>query len=269
MNVAVVIGIVAGMGLLRIMRAGLLVWIFAWWLAIWAAISWGFASPVPASAKTMYMAIATISLLAYVASSRERTDAVVRPLLRLVVERKYTPVLALVALAIPAGVAFNVYRGMNVPVEPPFFARTVHPSPPPNIDVHGADIELRGDGPFRKLKDSDPEAYSEHVEGGREVYYENCFYCHGDGMAGDGLFAYGLNPIPTNFTDIGVLPNFQESFFFWRVVKGGPGMPDEGAPGDSAMPKWESFLTEQEMWEVVLFLYDFNGYDPRPLEEHH
>ena len=29
MNVAVVIGIVAGMGLLRLMRVGLIVWIFA------------------------------------------------------------------------------------------------------------------------------------------------------------------------------------------------------------------------------------------------
>ena len=28
---------------------------------------------------------------------------------------------------------------------------------------------------------------------GREVYYANCFYCHGDLMQGEGMFAHGLN----------------------------------------------------------------------------
>ncbi|MDX1390465.1 MAG: hypothetical protein R3344_14850, partial [Acidobacteriota bacterium] len=165
MNVAVVVGIVAGMGLLRLLRVGLLVWIFAWWLAIFVGVTWGFAAPVPASARTMYMAIATVSLLAYVVSSRERTDAVVKPLLRLIVERKYTPVLLGLVISIPAGVAFHVYRTMNVPVEPPFFARTVHPSPPSTIDVHGDDIDLvGGDNPYRELEESDPEAFRAHVE---------------------------------------------------------------------------------------------------------
>ena len=188
MNVAVVIGIVAGMGLLRLMRVGLIVWIFAWWLAIWAGVNWGFATPVPQSVKNMYMAITAISLLAYIASSRGRSDAVIKPLLRLVVDRKYTPLLAGVVILIPAGVAFNVYRGMSLPIEPPFFARTVHPSPPPTIDVHDNEIDLiGGDNPFRGLEKSDPEAFGEHVEHGRAVYYTNCFYCHGDDMAGRNL----------------------------------------------------------------------------------
>ncbi len=59
------------------------------------------------------------------------------------------------------------------------------------------------------------------------------------------MYAHGVNPAPANFIDQGVLPNFQETFFFWRIAKGGPGMPDEGAPGDSAMPEWERFLTNE------------------------
>ena len=46
-------------------------------------------------------------------------------------------------------------------------------------------------------------------------------------------------------------------------------MPEDGGPWDSAMPAWEDFLTEEEIWDVVLFLYDFNGYRPRAREEHH
>jgi hypothetical protein len=159
---------------------------------------------------------------------------------------------------------------MNVPVEAPFFARTVHPSPPATITVHEQEIDVaRGDNPLRHLKDSDPESFAVHVAAGRDTYYENCFYCHGDGLAADGVFAHGLNPIPTNFTDPNVLPSFREAFFFWRIAKGAPGLPDEGGPGDSAMPAWEQFLTEEEMWEVILFLYDFNpGFQPRAVEEH-
>jgi hypothetical protein len=44
-------------------------------------------------------------------------------------------------------------------------------------------------------------------------------------------------------------------------------MPDEGAPGDSVMPEWERFLTNEQMWDVILFLYDYTGYRPRSWEE--
>jgi hypothetical protein len=35
------------------------------------------------------------------------------------------------------------------------------------------------------------------------------------------------------------------------------------------MPAWELHLTEEEMWDVVLFLYDFSGFRPRALHEDH
>ena len=34
------------------------------------------------------------------------------------------------------------------------------------------------------------------------------------------------------------------------------------------MPAWEKFLKEEEMWEVILFLYDFTGQKPRAKEAH-
>jgi hypothetical protein len=33
------------------------------------------------------------------------------------------------------------------------------------------------------------------------------------------------------------------------------------------MPAWEKFLKEEEMWEAILFLYDFTGQRPRAREE--
>jgi mono/diheme cytochrome c family protein len=87
-------------------------------------------------------------------------------------------------------------------------------------------------------------------------------------MGGDGMFAYGLNPIPTNFTDPGVLPMFQETYLYWRVSKGGPGLPEEGGPWDSPMPTWEKLLTDEEMWDAVTYLFEFTGFRPRAQEVH-
>jgi len=32
------------------------------------------------------------------------------------------------------------------------------------------------------------------------------------------------------------------------------------------MPVWEDFLTEREIWSVILFLYDQTGWKPRTWE---
>lgn len=269
MNFIVIAGIVAVLLALRFAKPALLVWLGACWLSVFVFVNWAFTTPVPASAVQIYLSITTLALFIYAFSSRDRTEAVVGPIGKLLTEPRYTPALALVTLAIPAFVAYDVYRSRTAPVEAPFFARTIHPSPPTSITVHDAAVDLiKTENPFRHLKDTEPEAYQRHLTSGRTVYYQNCFYCHGDGLGGDGVFAHGFNPLPTNFTDPNVLPNFQSSFFFWRVSKGGPGMPDEGGPGDSAMPPWEKFLSNDEMWEALLFLYDFTGMKPRALEEH-
>ena len=122
------------------------------------------------------------------------------------------------------------------------------------------------DNPYRALEAEDPEQFAVHVENGRRIYYENCVYCHGDDMAGDGLFAHGFNPIPADFQDATTIAMLQESYIFWRIAKGGPGLPPESTPWFSAMPAWELFLTEEEMWDVTLFLYDYTGHRPRARE---
>src|SRR5207244_6009394 len=83
---------------------------------------------------------------------------------------------------------------------------------------------------------------------GKHVYYRNCLPCHGDHLDGQGHFASGFNPLPANFQDNGTIAQLTESFVFWRVAKGGPGLPREGTPWNSAMPVWEDFLTEREIW---------------------
>ena len=107
---------------------------------------------------------------------------------------------------------------------------------------------------------------AEHYRTGRKIYYQNCLPCHGDLLDGDGHFGRGFSPTPLSFDDPGNIAQLTESFVFWRIAKGGPGLPREGTPWNSAMPVWEDFLTEDEIWAVIIFLYEQSGFSPRRWE---
>jgi hypothetical protein len=270
MNILVVLAVAVAFVILRVLRANLLLWAGAWWVGIYILLRFGFTAPIPSSVVSLYMGIVSIAILAYVSSSQDRREEVSRPLVRFMTEKRYSALLGATVVALPALAATNVYVQMNVPLEPPFFPRTVHPASPTEITVHDKKIDLdAGDNPFRHLESSNPDEFRKHVENGRQVYYRNCVFCHGDDMSGNGMFVHGLDPIPTNFADKQTLANLRETFLFWRIAKGGPGLPEEGGPWDTAMPAWEKFLKEEEMWDAILFLYNFTAERPRAREEVH
>jgi mono/diheme cytochrome c family protein len=266
MKIPVLLAVLAVFGLLRFRRANLLMWAGAWWVGIYVLLRFGFTAPIPSSVVSLYMGIISLAILAYVTSSQERREEVSRPLVRLMTEKRYTALLIATIVAIPALAAANVYVQMSVPLQPPLFSRTVHPASPSEITVHDKKIDLdNGENPFRQLETSNPAEFRKHVENGRQVYYRNCVFCHGDNMSANGMFVHGLDPLPTNFHD--TIPQLRETFLFWRISKGGPGLPEEGGPWDTAMPAWEKFLKEDEIWDAILFLYDYTGQRPRGKEE--
>ena len=268
MNILVVLAVAAVFALLRFRRANLLLWAGAWWVGIYVLFRFGFTAPIPSSVVSLYMGIVSIAILAYVSSSQERREEVSRPLVRFMTEKRYAALLGATVVAIPALAAANVYVQMNVPLEPPLFPRTVHPASPTEITVHDKKIDLdAGENPFLELAVSHPEEFRKHVENGRRVYYRNCVFCHGDNMTANGMFVHGLDPIPTNFADQGAISILRDTYLFWRISKGGPGFPKKRAPWDTAMPAWEKFLKEEEIWDAILFLYDFTGQKPRAREE--
>jgi len=268
MNIFVVLAVAAVFALVRFMRANLLAWAATWWVGIYVLLRFGFSAPIPSSVISIYMGIITVAIFAYVSSSEDRREAIAGPLFRFMSEQRYTTMLAATVVVIPALAAANVYVQSTVPLEPPLFSRTVHPASPPDITVHDKKIDLsNGQNPFRELEKSNPEEFKKHVAAGREVYYKNCVFCHGDTLSGNGMFVHGLDPIPTNFADPGTIAMLQETFLFWRISKGGPGLPEEGGPWATAMPAWEKFLKEDDIWNVILFLYDFTGQRPRAREE--
>jgi hypothetical protein len=269
-NWLVILPVAILFALLAWRRAGLIAWALAWVAGSYVVLRWGFVIPIPFSVLTIYMAIVTLAVLAFVTSSDERRAAVAGPLVRLIVEPRFRPLLAALVVLIPGAAAANVYLQAKAPLEPPFFARTIHPASPSTVTVHEKTFDLdAGDNPFRDLETSNPDEFRKHLAEGKRVYYQNCVFCHGDNLKGNGMYVHALQPIPTNFDDSGTLPMLRETFLFWRISKGGPGMPEEGGPWDSVMPAWEKFLKEEEMWDVILFLYDFTGRKPRAKESVH
>ncbi len=268
LNWPVVLGVIALFVVLRVRGARTFTWTLACWLGIYAFVRYGFATPIPFSVVQIYMGITTLALAAYVSSGATRRQEFLGPLVTLVNEPRQRPLLGAILVLLPALAAGSAFLGSREPLAAPAFGRTVHPAPPDTVPLGDKTIDIqRGVNPLRELETEEPERYRAHVENGRKTYYKNCHFCHGDAMAGDGMYAHGLNPIPTNFTDPGNIPQLQESFLFWRIAKGGPGLPAEGGPWDSAMPAWEKFLTEEEIWEVILFLYEHNGFRPRAAGE--
>jgi mono/diheme cytochrome c family protein len=98
---------------------------------------------------------------------------------------------------------------------------------------------------------------------GRALYAMNCRPCHGDSVSGDGPMADGFKLRPINFTDNGTIETIVEGYTFWRVTNGGPGLPTEATPWDSAMPQWKFNLTEEERWKIILAEYDLAEKTPR------
>ena len=219
---------------------------------------------IPASLLTMYMFFVVAGVFMVFTFTEESARELVAPIKALVEDPGKKAirnvVFAMLPLAAGAYTYFNMLPGYQAPVE----LRTIHPAPPSTVKAFGKRYDLLTlENPFRKFEKSDPEKFSELVAEGGNVYIANCQYCHGDKLDGKGPYAQGLNPVPLNFQDIGTIAQLQESFLFWRIVTGGPGLPKEATPWLSSMPVWQNFLTEDEIWKVILYLYDYTGHQPR------
>lgn len=257
-------------------KVGLFWSVFVFFGATFAWLQFGFEPAVPASVAILYVGTTVIAILLYVTSSEENREAFFRPIVSVMVKPNlWLPRILLLAL-IPAMIGWVTYGAVLPSETPPPKVRSVHPSPPNTIKVNSVgqkddrpDLDIiKDDSPLRPLKESDPDAYAEKIAIGKKVYYQNCYFCHGDYMAADGHYANAVKPPPANFQDPGTIAMLEETFLFWRVAKGGPGLPDAGTPWDSSMPIWEAMLTEDEMWSVILYLYDYTGYKPRTKETH-
>ena len=92
----------------------------------------------------------------------------------------------------------------------------------------------------------------------KPIYTKRCVFCHGVEGDGSGVGPERLNPPPRDFSEgqykfrttyfDDALPNDEDIF---RMIR-------DGMPG-TAMPGWSDVLSEQDMWDLVLYLKKFGG----------
>ena len=94
----------------------------------------------------------------------------------------------------------------------------------------------------------------------KAIYAKRCVLCHGVEGDGSGVEGDRLNPPPRDFSEgqykfrtthfDDALPNDEDIF---RMIH-------DGMPG-TAMPGWSDVLSEQDMWDLVVYLKKFGGLD--------
>lgn len=218
---------------------------------------------VPAHLVQLYMFFIAVVIMLYAAGDDARWQRIRNELQFFFGEQKLWVARTAVIAAVSLTGAYIAYAAVRSELETPPELRAIHPAPPSSFSAGGKTYNLLTlENPLR----GDKENFSRNVRAGAEVYFKNCVFCHGDKLDGKGSYADAFHPLPANFRDIGTIAQLQESYLFWRIATGGPGLPREAAPWASAMPVWHRFLSETEIWQVILFLYDFTGHAPRARE---
>jgi len=222
---------------------------------------------IPSSVLAMYMFFVAAGVFMVFTFEEDGTRELVAPIKALVEDPSRRLIRNIVFVVVPVLAGVGTYVQMVPSLDAPVELRSIHPAPPSTIKAFGKRVNLlKLENPYRKFEKESPEKFRKLVEEGAKVYIQNCQYCHGDKLDGKGPYAAGLNPTPLNFQDVGTIAQLQESYLFWRISTGGPGLPKEAAPWVSSMPVWQNFLSEDEIWKVILFLYDYTGRRPRSWE---
>jgi mono/diheme cytochrome c family protein len=105
-----------------------------------------------------------------------------------------------------------------------------------------------------------PQALQE----GQTLYAANCAACHGEGGAGDGVFAAQLDKPktgehagmqtgemttrPADFTGAGHMLSASPAHLQGKILRGGMG---------TGMPYWGPIFTDEQTWALVAYLYTF------------
>ena len=220
--------------------------------------------PLPQSLLIQYMVICIVAVLLVVSFDDKTAAEFAYPISALLGKPGLAVPRFIALIAVVAGTAWLGYLNLRDTATAPLELRTVHPAPPSTLRVYGETKDLLTlQNPIRAEFAEGSEEYVEAVAEGSTLYAQNCLYCHGDRLDGQGHFGEAFNPRPANFQDVGTIAQLQESYLFWRITTGGPGLPREGTPWASAMPVWHEMLDEDQVWKIITYLYDYTGHVPR------
>lgn len=219
---------------------------------------------VPHQLWSIYTVITLAALFVYVTSDEAKMKSFLSPVVSVLGRKDKKVPRMLVFVLFPLILCAVTYMEVAPVYEAPFESRQAHPAPPLQFKFQGNNVTVQTMvNPYRQDETKDPAKFNAEVMEGATVFYQNCFFCHGDNLDGQGPFYQAFNPSPANFTDPGTITQLEESYVFWRVSTGGPGLPQEGKPYNSAMPVWQNMLSQDQIWKAILWIYKGSGSTPR------
>jgi mono/diheme cytochrome c family protein len=216
--------------------------------------------PIPGALMAIFLILILVGIFVYVTASDQRIEEFLDPITRFLRgEREgflYRAARVVVLVLFPVLLGWAVYSRAAPQLGTPAGLRIQHPTIPGEFE--------KLENPFRKAS---PEKQAQYIVEGRVLYQKNCRPCHGTKADGNGPMAGGFRLKPIDFTDPGTIATVVESYAFWRVKEGGIGLPAESTPWDSAMPRWEKELSDEEIWKIIMAVYDIAGVEPRVTEK--
>ncbi len=214
-----------------------------------------FTAPLPVSLIFLYLALTIAAAAIFYTMSGAGLDDFMGPIGRFLTGEGQVGIAGSARLIVfalfPLLVGWQTYSKLAPSEMPAAENRTIHPAPP---------------GEFVGLANPFPRT-QENIMMGQGLYAAFCSPCHGANFDGKGPAAVGFDPSPANFSDPGTIAQLQESYLFWRIKKGGVGLPIEGMPWKSAMPRWENELSDEWIWKIIMGEYAGAGQSPRTWEE--
>jgi len=88
----------------------------------------------------------------------------------------------------------------------------------------------------------------------KKLYEARCANCHGDEGKGDGSDAMMYDPPPSDLTDAVRMSKRTDGEIFYQITE-----------GRKPMPSFKNKLTEEQRWELVLFVRSLaSGASPAP-----
>ena len=135
-----------------------------------------------------------------------------------IVPRKKSPVnlvLFIALLLVAAGSVVYAYFHPGPWIVPEAAKRVVNPLKPPQADLAAA----------------------------HKLYVDKCAECHGDTGKGDGPQGRTYDPPPKDLTDAAHMNSLSDGELFYKITE-----------GHRPMPAFRKRLTEEQRWQLVLFL---------------
>lgn len=101
---------------------------------------------------------------------------------------------------------------------------------------------------FARLTRSPIPPAPNQIAAGQQIYAQNCDTCHGTAGKGDGPSAANLTPKPADLTVH--VPMHTDGELYWWITHG---------IETTAMPAWDTRLTDLQRWQVVQFIRTFGA----------